>query len=147
MFPVPKIVTGVTEGPKAAAYRPPSARGTAEKKLVIHEDELPQNQKNAQNMSASALKNKKKREAKAKAKQEQPNGQPPTQPQPQQQADVPASGDVDLDKKVRAVKKKLRQIEELKTKQRNGVQLESNQLEKINGEAELLKELASFKIR
>jgi len=150
MFPVPKIVTGVTEGPKAAAYRPPSARGTAEKKLVIHEDELPQNQKNAQNMSASALKNKKKREAKAKTKQEQPNGQPPqqpTQPQPQQQADAPASGDVDLDKKVRAVKKKLRQIEELKTKQRNGVQLESNQLEKINGEAELLKELASFKIR
>jgi len=150
MFPVPKILSGVTDGPKAAAYRPPSARGTAEKKLLIHEDELPQNQKNAQNMSASALKNKKKREAKAKAKQEQPNGQPPQQPmptQPQQQADAPASGDVDVDKKVRAVKKKLRQIEELKTKQRSGVQLESNQLEKISGEAELLKELASFKIR
>lgn len=150
MFPVPKIVSGVTDGPKAAAYRPPSARGTAEKKLLIHEDELPQNQKNAQNMSASALKNKKKREAKAKAKQEQPIGQPPQQPmptQPQQQADAPASGDVDVDKKVRAVKKKLRQIEELKTKQRSGVQLESNQLEKISGEAELLKELASFKIR
>jgi len=152
MFPVPKVVSGVTDGPKAAAYRPPSARGTAEKKLLIHEDELPQNQKNAQNMSASALKNKKKREAKAKAKQEQTNGnqqqqQPPPPQQQQPQADAPPAGDVDTDKKMRAVKKKLRQIEELKTKQRSGVELEANQLEKLNGESELLKELAAFKIR
>lgn len=147
MFPVPKIQSGVTDGPKAAAYRPPSARGTAEKKLVIHEDELPQNQKNAQNMSANALKNKKKREAKAaKAKLEQESAaqdQPPLSSKP---VDEPATGDVD-DKKIRAVKKKLRQIDDLKTKQKNGVVLESNQLEKIKGESELLKELAALEIK
>jgi len=147
MFPVPKIMSGVTEGPKAAAYRPPSARGTAEKKLLIHENELPQNQKNAPNMSASALKNKKKREAKAKAREQETNGnQQPAAPQQPAAQDV-ATGDVDTDKKVRALNKKLRQIQDLKTKQSSGVQLEENQLEKIKGEADLLKELASFKIR
>jgi len=149
MFPVPKIQTGVVDGPKAPAYRPPSARGTAEKKLVLHENELPQNQKNEQAMSASALKNKKKREAKAKAKQEATNGNAAPVVAAGGGAgggaDV-STGDVDTDKKIRAVKKKLRQIEDLKAKQKSGVQLESNQLEKMKSEAELLKELASLEV-
>lgn len=153
IFPVPKIVGGMQEVPKVAAYRPPSARGTAEKKLVIHEDELPQNQKNGQAMSASASKNKKKREAKAKAKLEHTNGNQASN-QVQVASTAQGSGgaadvsteDVDTDKKIRALKKKLRQIEDLKTKQRSGVQLESNQLDKINAESTLMQELASFEI-
>jgi len=153
MFPVPRIMSGVLETQKAAAYRPPSARGTAEKKLLIHEDELPQNQKNTQGLSASAMKNKKKRESKAKAKQEtSANGNSPSSPPaaPIAQSSIPeiaATGNPDTDKKVKALKKKLRQIEELKTKQKNGMQLETNQLDKIKGESDLLKELQSFQIR
>lgn len=157
MFPVPRIQSGVQETQKVEAYRPPSARGTTEKKLLIHEDELPQNQKNGQNLSANALKNKKKREAKAKAKQEQEqggnnNGNSPSSPQAPAMPDntgggAGATGDGDADKKVRALKKKLRQIDDLKAKQKNGVQLEANQLDKIKGESDLLKELQSFQIR
>jgi len=157
-FPVPKILGGVTEAPKAPAYRPPSARGTAEKKLVIHETELPQNQKNGQAMSATAMKNKKKREAKAKAKleAENANGMPASSQAGSATTtgsqggggggDV-STGDADRDKKMRALKKKLRQIEDIKTKQKNGVQLESNQLDKIAAESDLLKELANLELR
>lgn len=151
IFPVPRIVSGVQEGPKAEAYRPPSARGTAEKKLQIHQEELPQNQRNTQeNLSAAAKKNKKKREAKAKAKQEPTNGVPSTQGTPVAGSSIPEiipTGDPEIDKKMKALGKKLRQIEELKTKQKEGVVLEKNQLDKISSESTLLKELQSLQIR
>jgi translation initiation factor 2A len=149
IFPVPKIVTGVQEAPKAQAYRPPSARGTAEKKLVIHEDELPQNQrKNQDNLSAAAKKNKKKREAaKAKAQQEPAvvNGASKC-PTPAPIPEVASTGDPDIDKKIKAIKKKLRQIDDLKAKRKDGTQLEKNQLDKLSSEASLLKELQSLQI-
>jgi len=48
---------------------------------------------------------------------------------------------------MKALGKKLRQIEELKTKQKEGVVLEKNQLDKISSESTLLKELQSLQIR
>ena len=150
MFPVPRIVTGVQDSAKIEAYRPPSARGTAEKKLLIHEDELPQNLRNIpENISSSAKKNKKKRESKAKSKQESSvNGHMPiSQPTPlAQTSEIASTGDPDTDKKVRALKKKLRQIDDLKTKQKGGTQLEVNQLDKIKNELVILKELQDLQI-
>lgn len=150
LFPVPKIVTGVQDTPKAQAYRPPSARGTAEKKLLIHEDELPQNQRNGQeNISAAAKKNRKKREAKAKAKQEPDANGGVSQSAPVAGNCIPEvapTGDPETDKKIKAVRKKLKQIEDLKMKQKGGTQLEKNQLDKISSEGALLKELQSLQI-
>jgi len=148
-FPVPKIMSGVQDKPKVEAYRPPSARGLPEKKLMIHETELPQNQRNNQEtLSAAAKKNKKKRENKAKAKQEESadNGGF-TAETISSIPEVASTGDPEVDKKIKAVRKKLKSIEELKAKQRGGVALEKNQLDKITSEASLLKELQSLQIR
>ncbi|EDO26646.1 predicted protein, partial [Nematostella vectensis] len=95
-----------------------------------HEDELPQNLKKSQeNESKAAAKNRKKREAKARSKQEEEN-QPTSQVvenAPQSPSAPAAAVSGDNDKKIRNLKKKLRQIEELKTQQKAGKQLEVNQ--------------------
>lgn len=146
MFPVPKIMTGVQDKPKVEAYRPPSARGLPEKKLVIHEVELPQNQRNNQeNLSAAAKKNKKKREAaKAKAKEE-PDAAPVKQAAAPV-AEIALTGDPEKDKKIKNLNKKLKQIVELKAKQKSGVVLEKNQLDKISCEGALIKEIQGLQI-
>jgi uncharacterized protein with WD repeat len=46
-----------------------------------------------------------------------------------------------LEKQALGLKRKLRQIDQLKTKQSSGQQLEKNQLEKMTHEPQLLKEL------
>ena len=55
-------------------------------------------------------------------------------PQPQQ-------GSSDKDKKMKKLKKSLQAIEKLKLKKANGEQLEINQLQKIDTEEQLKKEL------
>jgi len=151
VFPVPRIQHGVIADKEKVAYRPPSARGTAASNLKIHETELPQNQRNAadQNLSAAALKNKKKRESKAKAKQDEPsvNG---TAPASSNNAATPlntaSTGDPETDRKIKALNKKLKAINDLKAKQKGGTKLEKNQLDKISSEQELLKELKELRI-
>ncbi|XP_030622318.1 eukaryotic translation initiation factor 2A isoform X5 [Chanos chanos] len=145
---------GSTEAKPAQAYRPPALRNkpqTASSKL--HEEEPPQSMKpgagGEKQMSKSALKNQKKREAKKAAKQEMKSDAPPTQTEPSSSNAAPAastSGDPDTDKKIKNLKKKLKAIEELKEQQSSGKPLQKNQLEKIQKEAQLLKELEDLEL-
>lgn len=147
LFPEPKLTKGPTiQAAKKETYRPPSARGTAPKPLLIHEIEKPSNQKDNENLSAAALKNKKKREAKAKRLEQEksnPSIQEATSPSNEQAA---STNDPDKDKKIRALNKKLRQVTDLKEKQKSGVVLEKNQLDKLSSEADIIKELEALKV-
>ncbi|KAG0231791.1 hypothetical protein BGW42_008624 [Actinomortierella wolfii] len=59
---------------------------------------------------------------------------------------VPASAMTETEKKIRNVTKKLKQIQELKEKQAAGETLELTQIQKIQAEAQLLKELEALKV-
>ncbi|XP_068686953.1 eukaryotic translation initiation factor 2A-like [Montipora foliosa] len=131
-------------------YRPPGLRGTAPS-VKLHEYEPAENMKKEnQEMSKSALKNKKKREAKARAKQEQGAAAEAVSPvlssPPSTTTAASSSVPADRDKKLRNLRKKLRQIEDLKAQQKAGKTLEKNQLEKISGEAFLIKEIQELEL-
>lgn len=144
---------GTTQAPPTQAYRPPALRhlpATASAKL--HEEEPPQNMRpgvgGEKVLSKAALKNQKKREAKKAAKQEaKPEPEPPSDPAPiSNSQSEPSCGDPELDKKVKNLKKKLKAIEELKEQQASGKVLQKNQLEKMQKEEQLLKELQELQI-
>ncbi|KAG5269411.1 hypothetical protein AALO_G00201720 [Alosa alosa] len=147
---------GSTEAKPTQAYRPPALRNkpvTASSKL--HEEEPPQNMRpgaaGVQQMSKSALKNQKKREAKKASKQQEKADVPQTEPEPTPTPANPApasvsSGDHELDKKIKNVKKKLKAIEELKEQQASGKPLQKNQIDKMQKEAQLLKELEDLEL-
>ncbi|KAM7043525.1 eukaryotic translation initiation factor 2A isoform 2-T2 [Acridotheres tristis] len=142
----------------AQAYRPPALRNKPGTSSKLHEDEPPQNMKpqlggGDKPLSKTALKNQRKHEAKKAAKQEAKAEahQGPAQVQPPQSAlqnTVPATttGDPELDKKIKNLKKKLKAIEQLKEQAAAGKQLEKNQVEKIQKEAALLKELEDLEL-
>ncbi|XP_039613968.1 eukaryotic translation initiation factor 2A [Polypterus senegalus] len=146
-----------TETKPAQAYRPPALRNKPSSFSKLHEDEPPQNMKPHvecdKQLSKSALKNQKKREAKKAARQEAKldEGQDkhfaeePKQIQTVLSAPS-SSGDPELDKKIKNVKKKIKAIEQLKEQQAAGKQLEKNQIEKIQKEALLLKELEDLEL-
>ncbi|KAL6104877.1 eif2a [Pungitius sinensis] len=140
---------GTTQATPTQAYRPPALRhlpATASSKL--HEEELPQNLRPGEkSLSKSALKNQKKREAK-KAKQElKPEIELPSDPaHVSNSQSEPSCGDPETDKKIKNVKKKLKAIEELKDQQASGKVLQKNQLEKLQKECQLLKELEDLQI-
>uniref|UniRef100_A0A3B4BBS4 Eukaryotic translation initiation factor 2A n=1 Tax=Periophthalmus magnuspinnatus TaxID=409849 RepID=A0A3B4BBS4_9GOBI len=143
---------GSTQAPPTQAYRPPALRHlppTASSKL--HEDEPPQNMRpgsSDKNLSKNALKNQRKREAKKAAKQEAKesdpaptsNSQSESEPSAVSQSE-PSTGDPETDKKIKNLKKKLKAIDELKEQQASGKVLQKNQVEKLQKEAQLLKEL------
>ncbi|XP_010901582.2 eukaryotic translation initiation factor 2A isoform X2 [Esox lucius] len=145
---------GSTEAKPAQAYRPPALRNkpvTASSKL--HEEEPPQNMRPGaagdKQLSKTALKNQKKREAKKAAKQEMNPDVPEPQSNPSQANSTPtepSSGDPETDKKIKNVKKKLKAIDELKALQATGKPLQKNQLEKMEKEAQLLKELEDLQL-
>ncbi|XP_072247916.1 eukaryotic translation initiation factor 2A [Leuresthes tenuis] len=144
---------GTTQAPPTQAYRPPALRhlpATSSSKL--HEDEPPQDLRSGlsgeKNVSKSALKNQRKREAKKAAKQEnQPGPGPLSDPAPisNNQSET-SSGDPETDKKIKNLKKKLKAIEELKEQQVSGKVLQKNQLEKVQKEEQLLKELQELQV-
>ncbi|XP_041668268.1 eukaryotic translation initiation factor 2A isoform X2 [Cheilinus undulatus] len=142
---------GTTQAPPTQAYRPPALRhlpATASSKL--HEEEPPQNMRPAGEkvLSKSALKNQKKREAKKAAKQEaksEPEPQSDSAPISNSQSEM-SSGDPEMDKKIKNLKKKLKAIEELKEQQGAGKVLQKNQLEKMQKEEQLLKELSELQV-
>lgn len=143
---------------KAAAYRPPGARGQAST-IKLHEpdpvpvaEELP--------VTKAALKNKKKRERAKVQADAAPADANPFSRQTAEQCDAVAmakiilqetpveeaagggsSSSSELDKKLRNLTKKLRQIEQLKEKEAHGEFLQANQLEKIAAETTLRKEI------
>ncbi|XP_066540461.1 eukaryotic translation initiation factor 2A [Hoplias malabaricus] len=141
---------GSTESKPAQAYRPPALRNKPEtSSYKLHEEEPPQNMKPGEkSMSKTALKNQKKREAKKAAKQENKPDEETTQVSelvPSSHAPV-TSGDPENDKKIKNIKKKLKAIEELKEQQAAGKQMQKNQLEKMQKEAQLLKELEELEL-
>ncbi|XP_029301445.1 eukaryotic translation initiation factor 2A [Cottoperca gobio] len=142
---------GTTQATPTQVYRPPALRhlpATASTKL--HEEELPQNLRPGaeKSLSKAALKNQKKREAKKAAKQEvKSEAEPPPDPAPVSNSQSePSSGDLETDKKIKNLKKKLKAIEELKDQQASGKVLQKNQLEKLQKEDQLLKELEELQI-
>ncbi|XP_072033721.1 eukaryotic translation initiation factor 2A-like [Amphiura filiformis] len=173
-FPEKKIVhpagitsTAVQQEAKPSAYVPPHARDRPAGSLPkLREYEPPQGTATApteeQNLSKSALKNKKKREAKARAQQQQQQRPNTVDSRSQEQRDAVAvaahilapSGPqatvggppVEVEKKIKNLTKKLKAIEKLKQQQASGKTLESNQLEKLQGEAALLKELQQLQL-
>uniref|UniRef100_A0A8C8Z4Q0 Eukaryotic translation initiation factor 2A n=1 Tax=Prolemur simus TaxID=1328070 RepID=A0A8C8Z4Q0_PROSS len=147
-----------SEVPKVAtAYRPPALRNKPITNSKLHEEEPPQNMKpqlgNDKPLSKTALKNQRKHEAKKAAKQEarsdkSPDLAPTPVPQstPRNTISQSTSGDPDIDKKIKNLKKKLKAIEQLKEQAATGKQLEKNQLEKIQKETALLQELEDLEL-
>ncbi|XP_053315863.1 eukaryotic translation initiation factor 2A [Spea bombifrons] len=146
-----------TEEPKPAqAYRPPALRNKPVTSYKLHEDEPPQSMKpqsTEKTVSKTALKNQKKREAKKAAKQEAKADEPAAPVLQSAQNDVPAAlatapttGDPETDKKLKNLKKKLKAIEQLKELQASGKPLEKNQMEKIQKEDALLKEIEELEL-
>ncbi|KAE8294765.1 Eukaryotic translation initiation factor 2A [Larimichthys crocea] len=142
---------GSTQTPPTQAYRPPALRHLpATPSAKLHEEEPPQNLRPGlagPGLSKAALKNQKKREAKKAAKQEV-KPEPPSDPAPvsNNSQSEPSSGDPETDKKIKNLKKKLKAIEELKEQQAAGRVLQKNQLEKMQKEEQLLKELQELQI-
>ncbi|XP_004572634.1 eukaryotic translation initiation factor 2A [Maylandia zebra] len=144
---------GSTQAPPTQAYRPPALRHLpATPSSKLHEDEPPQDLRpgasGEKSLSKSALKNQRKREAKKAAKQEaKPEPEPPTDPAAVSNSQSEASiGDPEVEKKIKNLKKKLKAIEELKEQQASGKVLQKNQVEKIQKEEQLLKELQELQI-
>ncbi|XP_007257828.3 eukaryotic translation initiation factor 2A [Astyanax mexicanus] len=148
---------GSTEAKPAQVYRPPALRNKPEtSSYKLHEEEPPQNMKPGAEkpMSKTALRNQKKREAKKAGKQETKADETkaeetkaPTVPESTSASNVSAtSGDPETDKKIKNLKKKIRAIEELKEQQAAGKQMQKNQLEKMQKEAQLLKELEELEL-
>ncbi|KAG5461000.1 MAG: eukaryotic translation initiation factor eIF2A-domain-containing protein, partial [Olpidium bornovanus] len=154
-------------------YRPPGARGAAAPAIYQREDSVAVTSSKAaatasvsqgeQEPSKATLRNKKKRESAKKKKQEEAaaaadskEGLPAGEPRPSSatnkaadagHAAVPAgSGMPEMDKKIRNVEKKLRQIAELKERRDRGDALEQTQLQKIATEDSVAKELAALKM-
>uniref|UniRef100_A0A672H8U5 Eukaryotic translation initiation factor 2A n=1 Tax=Salarias fasciatus TaxID=181472 RepID=A0A672H8U5_SALFA len=150
-YQAPPTQLGSTQAPPTQAYRPPALRHLpASASTKLHEDEAPKDLRPGasaeKTMSKTALKNQRKREAKKAAKQET-KPEPPSEPAPvTNNQSEPSSGDPETDKKIKNLKKKLKAIEELKEQQESGKVLQKNQLEKIQKEEQLLKELQELQI-
>ncbi|XP_026188008.1 eukaryotic translation initiation factor 2A [Mastacembelus armatus] len=144
---------GSTQAAPTQAYRPPALRHLpATPSAKLHEEEPPQSMRpgvsGEKSLSKTALKNQRKREAKKAAKQESKSEpEPPSDltPVTNSQSEL-TSGDPETDKKIKNLKKKLKAIEELKDQQASGKVLQKNQLEKIQKEHLLLKELEELQL-
>lgn len=170
MFPVPNLSTKETviEKPKqqSKAYVPPALRGKQITPLKIHEEET--QKKEDETLSKSALKNKKKRDVKKKTTKpstEQGHRErsleqqdvlavaayitgPSPQPHPPTGTHTSTDKNMssDTEKKLKNLRKKLKQIEDLKKQQESGKVLEANQVEKIKGEKSLLEEIEKLQL-
>merc|ERR1719273_1871223 len=144
------------------AYRPPGARGRPPSTFKLHDDDEPaQNAKKSNDqepISKSAAKNKKRREAAKKKKDEtfnssMNNGAHSTLGNEDRVSTITAdcdnskslSSDPETDKKLRKLNDKLVAIQKLKQQQKEGKQLEKNQIEKISKEKEILVEIQKLK--
>lgn len=95
--------------------------------------------------SKTASKNKKKRQNKKKgAKGEGNSANEKTEEEGEEEQSAAPESEAEIEKKVKALKKKLRQITLLKESQASGKTLDAAQLEKVNGEAKLLQEVAKL---
>ncbi len=105
-------------------------------------------------LSKTALTHQRQHEAKKAAKQDarRESGQDLALNSAQQQStprnvvSLPTTGDPEVDKKIKNLKKKLKAIEQLKEQAAGGKLLEKNQMEKIKKEAALLQELEDLEL-
>ncbi|XP_062522104.1 eukaryotic translation initiation factor 2A-like isoform X2 [Corticium candelabrum] len=139
------------EATKPAVYRPPGARGKPPSTIKLHEEEPPQGETvkdEDKQQSKSALKNKKRREAKARERESQ-DAEAAVAMATASASLLPAnqSDDLETDKKLRNLKKKLKQIDQLKQQQREGKQLEANQIEKLKTEDDLIRQIHELKVQ
>ncbi|XP_053566011.1 eukaryotic translation initiation factor 2A [Bombina bombina] len=140
------------ESKPAEAYRPPALRNKPVTSYKLHEEEPPQSMKpqfTEKPLSKTALKNQKKREAKKAAKQEfkaNELAEPALQSSQSNAEATVTTGDPETDKKIKNLRKKLKAIEQLKELQSSGKTLEKNQIEKIQKEDVLLKELEDLEL-
>jgi translation initiation factor 2A len=130
------------------AYRPPNVRNKAKPgfTFALEENEPPQAPKaeNETPLSKSAIKNKKRKENKkadpAENANHQGNGVPVAA------AAAPAVPG-EAEKMLRKLTQKLQKIEELRAKQREGKELELNQLEKLKTEKALVEQIKQLKLQ
>jgi translation initiation factor 2A len=145
--PPPSIQTASANPGQKAAYVPPALRGRPKPSGTPTGDET--------NLTKSAQKNRRKKQ------QQQPQQVVSGQSQEQRDAvsmathlmggagseGVSGGGGGDIaEKKIRNLKKKLRQIEQLKQQQADGGTLELNQLEKIKTEDSILAEIEKLEL-
>jgi len=146
-------------------YRPPGAKG-APSTFKLHRPEevspaprqqAPLVEEKAENLSKTAAKNKKRRDAARKKREEEEaagiynaaNGTAAATPNSANNSYKGAAGllfDPEKEKKMKKIKDKLSSIDGLKEMQKQGKELEKNQLEKISKEAELLAELKKLSV-
>ncbi|GJQ85744.1 hypothetical protein Trydic_g12149 [Trypoxylus dichotomus] len=142
-----KVEGIVSSQPQASkqVYRPPSARNRPTISFKLHDDDEQPHKRQENTPSKATLKLKKKREARKARKAEEGSDEQDSSPVVTS-VKVNLTGDPEKDKKIKNIKKKLDAIEKLKLQQAQGKQLEINQLSKIKGESELLKELEELQV-
>ncbi|ERL91840.1 eukaryotic translation initiation factor 2A [Dendroctonus ponderosae] len=129
------------------AYRPPSARNRAVVTFKLHDDDEEAHTVGSNNApSKQALKYKKKREAKKAKRNEDADSNKEGSVPVVSNIKLNLTGDPEVDKKLKNIKKKLDAINKLKKEQESGKMLEANQLTKIQAEEELLTELEKLSI-
>jgi len=165
-----KMVQKIQEAAKPKGYVPPHARGRTDYKAKIRDDEEAPSNPNAKleavinsrnnpaaKPSAAALKNKKKREAAKRNAAQQGGQQNDAQSTANQKAapsNPPAGGaggggggaNEAIQKEMKKLRKKLEAIEKLKEKQKNGEELEKNQIEKLATEDDLRKQIEQLQL-
>eukprot|EP00116_Pleurobrachia_bachei_P003321 sb/3463583/ len=158
ILPAPTIPRPLTTQEIAAskpqAYRPPGSRDrapAAQRSLIDHGGPLPNVNKSGvykpghdaqmNQPSKNALRNQKKRENKQDDNEGKWERGVTTQAAP-----VTQSGVDEKEKKIRNLKKKLFQVTKLKEQQKEGKELEKNQLEKIKTEGVLLAEIKALEL-
>jgi translation initiation factor 2A len=157
--PVFAISTKPVEGikpqqPQASkqAYRPPNMRDKASTFKLHDEDEPAENQKenaDGKGLSKAAAKNKRRRENAAKKKEEDAEDAGSVAPKEspvQAGTGFQSTGDAEKDKKLHKLDDKLQQIAKLKQQQKEGKQLELNQLDKLKKEAEIIAEMKQLRL-
>merc|ERR1712137_902721 len=131
---------------RAAAEKPqPKAETASVAQKFVPESQKAKSAAPPGQMSKAALKNKKRAEKKRKAKeaaQEEPTSTPADSNTAQPKKSE--SDKVANQKRAKAIKKKLRQIEQLKEKEAGGTELNDQEKEKVGGEADLRAELKSL---
>ena len=135
-------------------------RGKPPSTFKLHDDDEPaQNAKKSDSepLSKSAAKNKKRREAARKKKDNEddaPNRGNEVQKVQSYSNNISVkcdnngklSSDPETEKKLRKLNEKLTAIQKLKTQQKEGKQLEKNQIEKISKEKEIIDEIQKLQI-
>lgn len=151
--PIPGIKSAAPEVSKQI-YRPPAAQGKPAS-FKLHDEE--KSNSTSQNISKASLTKNQKKNLARKAKKQLENSSdisdnatkvplPVTVEKNEISYSQELTGNLEKDKKIKSILKKLEQIEKLKNDQASGKALELNQIEKINKEKELEKELANLQL-